>query len=152
MRKTKHRGHLLRKGRHSESGRPYLITAVCSDRKSVFDSLSAGRCLAVSIGELEPHAKTWCFVAMPDHFHWLMEPVADQTISACVQRLKSLTTRRLRQSKVWCDAVWQRGFHDHAVREPEDLKSLARYVIANPVRAGLVERIGDYPHWDAAWL
>ena len=23
---------------------------------------------------------------------------------------------------------------------------------ANPLRAGLVTRIGDYPHWDAIWL
>jgi hypothetical protein len=29
---------------------------------------------------------------------------------------------------------------------------LARYVVANPVRAGLVQRVGQYPHWDAIWL
>ena len=48
--------------------------------------------------------------------------------------------------------VWQRGYHDHAVRREEDIKSLARYVIANPVRAGLSYSVGSYPHWDAAWL
>jgi hypothetical protein len=48
--------------------------------------------------------------------------------------------------------VWQRGYHDHAVRREEDIKSLARYVIANPVRAGLTHSVGSYPHWDAAWL
>jgi hypothetical protein len=34
----------------------------------------------------------------------------------------------------------------------EDLAQIARYVVLNPVRAGLVRRVGDYPHWDAAWL
>jgi hypothetical protein len=29
---------------------------------------------------------------------------------------------------------------------------LARYIVANPLRAGLVEHLGDYPHWDAVWL
>jgi len=29
---------------------------------------------------------------------------------------------------------------------------MARYIVANPLRAGLVERIGDYPLWDATWL
>jgi hypothetical protein len=29
---------------------------------------------------------------------------------------------------------------------------MARYIIANPLRAGLVDRIGDYPLWDAMWL
>jgi len=35
---------------------------------------------------------------------------------------------------------------------PEDIKAMARYVIANPVRAGLSYSVGSYPHWDAAWL
>jgi len=34
----------------------------------------------------------------------------------------------------------------------EGLRAVARYVIANPVRAGLAERVGDYPFWDAVWL
>jgi hypothetical protein len=29
---------------------------------------------------------------------------------------------------------------------------MARYVVANPLRAGLVKRLGDYPLWDAIWL
>ncbi|NJC47919.1 UNVERIFIED_ORG: hypothetical protein GGR78_001170 [Xanthomonas campestris] len=29
---------------------------------------------------------------------------------------------------------------------------MARYLIANPLRAELVERVGDYPFWDAIWL
>jgi hypothetical protein len=29
---------------------------------------------------------------------------------------------------------------------------VARYIVYNPVRAGLVSRIGDYPHWDAVWV
>jgi len=28
----------------------------------------------------------------------------------------------------------------------------ALYIVANPLRAGLVERLGDCPHWDAVWL
>jgi len=29
---------------------------------------------------------------------------------------------------------------------------IARYIVANPLRAGLVSRVGDYPLWDACWL
>ncbi|MFM2004374.1 MAG: hypothetical protein RLZZ09_29 [Pseudomonadota bacterium] len=32
------------------------------------------------------------------------------------------------------------------------MQGIARYNVVNPLRAGLVDRIGDYPHWDAAWL
>ena len=48
--------------------------------------------------------------------------------------------------------VWQSTYHDHGRRDDEDLRETARYVVANPLRAGLVRSIGDYPHWDAVWL
>lgn len=48
--------------------------------------------------------------------------------------------------------VWSRAFHDHAVRREEDLDAMARYVIGNPVRAGLAADVMGYPYWDAAWL
>ncbi|MEO7253669.1 MAG: transposase, partial [Casimicrobium sp.] len=49
-------------------------------------------------------------------------------------------------------SLWQDGFHDRALRRDEDLLTIARYVVANPLRAGLVQRLGDYPFWDAIWL
>jgi hypothetical protein len=49
-------------------------------------------------------------------------------------------------------AVWQSGFHDRALRQEEELQTIARYIVANPLRAGLVKRVGDYAHWDAMWL
>lgn len=48
--------------------------------------------------------------------------------------------------------IWARAFHDHAVRADEDLVAVARYVIANPVRAGLANNVCEYPWWDADWL
>jgi hypothetical protein len=47
--------------------------------------------------------------------------------------------------------VWERGFHDRALRHEDDLVDMARYLVLNPVRARVVRRIGDYPYWDAIW-
>jgi hypothetical protein len=49
-------------------------------------------------------------------------------------------------------SVWQKTYYDHAVRKDEDIKGISRYIVANPLRAGLVHDIGDYPLWDAIWL
>lgn len=49
-------------------------------------------------------------------------------------------------------AVWGSGFHDRALRVEEDLLGTARYIVHNPIRAGLVARSGLYPFWDAVWL
>jgi hypothetical protein len=38
------------------------------------------------------------------------------------------------------------------LRRDEDLRAAALYVVKNPVRAGLVARLGDHPLWDAIWL
>jgi REP element-mobilizing transposase RayT len=91
-------------------------------------------------------ANTVAFVVMPDHLHWLMQLGEVATLSQVVRGVKSLTSHRLGYP------VWQRGYHDHAVRRDEDLKAMSRYVIANPIRAGLVSCVGDYPHWDAVWV
>ena len=48
--------------------------------------------------------------------------------------------------------IWQRAFFDHGLRDDEDTAKVARYIVANPLRAGLVTKLGDYPHWDAIWL
>jgi hypothetical protein len=38
------------------------------------------------------------------------------------------------------------------LRADEDLRVVARYIVANPLRAHLVKRIADYPFWNAVWL
>ncbi|MNR61582.1 hypothetical protein D3C85_1833710 [compost metagenome] len=67
-------------------------------------------------------------------------------------RTKSRITFALNRSIGRDGPLWQHGFHDRAIRREEDLQAVARYIVANPLRAGLVERIGDYPLWDAVWL
>lgn len=138
----------LRIGRYSESGRIYLITTVVAKRKPVFADFFAARGVIQLMRDIEQHdlAQTLAFVVMPDHLHWLMSLGEARGLSAVVGTLKSLSARRLGGS------IWQAGFHDHAVRKEEDLPALARYIVANPLRVGLVKRIGDYPHWDAIWL
>ena len=69
-----------------------------------------------------------------------------------VNLMKSFSARRINHLRGRRSPVWQRGFHDHGIRTGEDLAATARYIVANPLRAGLVERVGDYPHWDAIWL
>ena len=34
----------------------------------------------------------------------------------------------------------------------EDVRRIARYIVANPLRAGLGRNIGYYPYWDCIWM
>ena len=69
-----------------------------------------------------------------------------------INRLKSASSRHANRVLGQRGAIWQKSFHDHALRADEDLRMVARYIVANPLRAGLVEQINDYPFWNAFWL
>ena len=141
-------GRDLRRGRFSEAGRVYLLTLVCADRIAEFGPFSAARTVVRVMHQpaVAAVAETLAFVVMPDHVHWLILLRDDAALGEVVRRFKARVTLALGQR------VWQRGFHDHALRRDEELASVARYIVANPVRAGLVRHAGDYSHWDAAWL
>lgn len=146
-------GKNLRKGRYSETGRPYLITTVTSKRIQVFKDLYAGRLLVSEIKKTicSGIADTYCFVIMPEHLHWLMTPI-NSDLSIIIRQVKSCSAIAINRYIGSHGSFWQKGYHDHAVRKDEDVRSIARYIVANPIRAGLVKHIGDYPLWDAIWL
>ena len=89
---------------------------------------------------------------MPDHVHWLFQLVGQRELSALVKYVKSISARDINRLRGGKGRVWQAGYHDHAVRKEQSLVAIARYIILNPVRAGLVKRVGDYPYWDAVWV
>ncbi len=89
---------------------------------------------------------------MPDHLHWLLELDGGVSLSQLVSSVKSHSAKKVNQRRGRTGSVWQDGFHDHAVRREEDLRNLARYVVMNPVRAGLVGSIRGYALWDACWI
>ena len=83
------------------------------------------------------------FCLMPDHLH--VEVVADKDLVLWVRLFKSATTAQATRLGV-PGRVWQRGFHDRCLaRADESLADVARYIVENPVRAGLVQRSEDWP-------
>ena len=97
------------------------------------------------------HADSIAWVIMPDHLHWLLIPVADP-LDAIVRRVKSCSARIVNKRINSSMPLWQKGYHDHALRKKEEIRAVARYIIANPVRAGLVRNVGDYSLWDCVYL
>jgi REP element-mobilizing transposase RayT len=145
-------GH-LRIGRFSEPGRIYLVTTVVHQRQSVFTDWRMGRLVVQELSHTQEEG--WvdflAWVVMPDHMHCLVQ-LRDKTLAELMCRIKSRSSLAVNQALERQGRLWQKGYHDRVVRRGEDVKNLARYVIANPIRAGLVERVHDYPLWDACWL
>ena len=143
----------LRVGRFSESGRIYLLTVVVDQRQPFFVDWQLGRLVVRELRQAQEEGwgdfLTW--VVMPDHMHCLVE-LRDKSIAQLMCRIKSRSSLAVNQALGRRGRLWQKGYHDRAVRREQDVKDLARYVVANPIRAGLVTRVHDYPLWDACWL
>jgi len=148
-------GHAaLRKGRISQPGLIYHVTTTTADRQALFVDLKPARIVARGIHDpsVLGDSRTLCWVAMPDHLHWLLELGSNRTLSALVGQLKAVTGKQINQVVGRVSVpVWAPSFHDHALRRDEDLEVVARYIVGNPIRAGLCESEREYPHWDCVW-
>ncbi|MFK0089162.1 REP-associated tyrosine transposase [Pseudomonas sp. NPDC090755] len=147
------KGYRLLTGRHSEPGQIYSVTVATHGRVPILGELPTGRLLVkeLRLAHEEHLVCSLAWVVMPDHFHWLFA-LHGKCLSQVMCRVKSRSSLAINRARSGCGRLWQKGFYDRAIRKEEDLKTVARYIVANPVRAGLVQRVGDYPLWDASWL
>ena len=143
----------LRQGRVSTPGQIYLLTTTTRHRRRLFAEPACARIVSQVI-----HAdSTWgdalllAWVLMPDHWHGLLQ-LGNEPLARVMNRFKANVTRALHAACAMDERIWDRSFHDHALRADEDVRQAARYVVANPLRAGLAKSALDYPYWNAFWL
>lgn len=134
-------------------GQMYLLTTVTRHRACLFADLACARVASRVIHA----ASTWAdsrllaWVLMPDHWHGLLQ-LGNEPLGRIMNRFKACASRALHESCGLDGSPWDRSFHDHALRVDEDIRLVARYIVANPMRAGLVDSVLAYPYWDAVWL
>jgi REP element-mobilizing transposase RayT len=88
---------------------------------------------------------TYCF--MPDHLHLLVEATADSSdCNQFIARLKQYSGYYY--SAAYHEKLWQRYGFEHVLRDDEITMVVAKYILENPIRAGLVKRVQDYPFVD----
>ena len=92
---------------------------------------------------------------LPDHLHAIWKlPEGDADFSLRWSLIKSGFTRGLpidaprASSKISKRerGLWQRRYWEHAIRNETDLQRHIDYIHFNPVKHGLVKRVGDWPH------
>ena len=108
--------------------------SIASDAIGVLRSLTAARGVRI-----------FAFCVMPDHVHLVMSPSENCSIITFVGQFKNLVLRSSWKHRV-VGSFWQQGFWDHFLRADDDLRPAVEYVLANPVRAGLVDEGHLYPY------
>ncbi len=142
------------KGRVSKAFSFYSVTLCCYQRQKIFQNFDNAciACKSISLLEQEGFVNNICFTLMPDHLHWMFQLADKANLSTVIKRYKSLTAVKINQGSGSGLRIWQSNFYDHQIRDESDLIHQARYIVANPLRAGVAERVEDYPFWDCIYL
>jgi hypothetical protein len=74
------------------------------------------------------------FVIMPDHIHAIITPASDQSVERCMQCSKGGFSHALGKAGSRPQGIWQRGFHEHRIRDAEDYARHVSYIARNPER------------------
>jgi putative transposase len=84
----------------------------------------------------------YCY--MPDHLHLLVEGLSNtanlRSFASLAKQHSACATRHRVALR-----LWQKGYFERVLRDGDDPFNVARYVVQNPVRAGLVRSPEDYP-------
>jgi REP-associated tyrosine transposase len=144
--------HRLRLGRHNQPGQLYLLTTVCRHRVPHLSSAAAARIILDTLHWLDTQDRIELIAAvvMPDHVHFVAA-MTRVPLHQLMHSFKSFSAQQINHVLGRCAPVWQAGYHDRALRAEDDLIKVVGYCLHNPVRAGLVEDVRQYPHHWCRW-
>ena len=98
------------------------------------------------------HYRAHACVVMPDQVHLLVTLTGTRTLYDAVVATKAIATRQMRmRAPMPFFKIWHKGYYEHRPWPSDDLRARARHLVAHPLRAGLVEKLVDYPWWFAEW-
>jgi putative transposase len=89
------------------------------------------------------------YVVMANHVHLLITPLVE--VSKLTQSLKRFTAREgNRVLGLTGRAFWQDESYDRVVRDSDEFKRIERYILMNPVKAGIVAAAEEF-RWSSGW-
>jgi REP element-mobilizing transposase RayT len=122
----------------------YFVTLCVKDRRRVLANTRVFEAMQTTISQLR-RWRVLAGVIMPEHAHWIVAPIEHRGLS--VGDFSTGFKRVLRKtlgSQPW---EWQRGCFDRLLRSDENLRNKWIYVMDNPVRQGLVQKVQDWPYY-----
>ena len=126
----------------------YTLTFVTHDRIRAFTDAAAVALVLEQLlraaGETRFEILVYCF--MPDHLHLVVEGITDASDLKRFAKLAKQYSGYYYARAHERAKLWQKGVNDYIIRDDVDLLDRVRYVVNNPVAAGLVSQAADYPY------
>ncbi|MGA8273688.1 MAG: transposase [Candidatus Sulfotelmatobacter sp.] len=123
----------------------------CTDHRWILPELGRDIALQCCVHDHGTKFDLRVAVVMPDHVHMIFTPLINQqameiySLAEIRDAIKGTSAHRVNKMLGRKGRVWQAESFDHVVRSSENLDAKVAYLIENPVRAGLVGELTDYP-------
>ena len=126
-------------------GGVYHVTARGNDRRPIFeDNDDCARFLIVLASVVARyHVRCHAYCLMGNHYHLLLQTL-EPNLSAAMRHLNGVYTQRFNRRHQRCGQGLQGRFAAQLVAGDASLRDVCRYIVLNPVRAGLVPHPGDW--------
>ncbi len=95
--------------------------------------------------------KVFAFCLMTNHVHLLLAPSTTEGLAQLMKTLAARMTRYRNKLEGRSGTLWESRYKSSVVQSDGYLLACSRYIELNPVRAGMVERVEDYP-WSSFGL
>jgi putative transposase len=129
----------------------YFVTSCTFDRQTWFIDQAAVEAAREQLLQLSSahHFDVSAYCFMPDHAHLLLDATSPGSNFRRLMHLWKQATGYAHVRRTGA-RLWQNGYYEHVLRRDEDRFEVIKYLVANPVRAGLVQRVEEYPFWGSA--
>jgi putative transposase len=130
-----------------DDGLVYHVINRGNNRQDVFRKPADFAAFLTALAELKERKpfQLFGYCLLNNHFHLLLRPTGDATISRIMQSLLVSHTQRYHRHYHSGGHVWQGRFKSPVIQNDEHLLAVLRYIEANPLRAKLVKRADEYP-------
>jgi REP-associated tyrosine transposase len=131
-------------------GLPHHVTQRGNRREPVFLGAEDYRLYRrlIATAARRAGAEIWAYCLMPNHIHLIVTPADEDGLRATFAEAHRRYTGAINTRFHWTGHLFQGRFGAVVMDEPH-LLAAARYIMLNPVVAGLVSRAGDWP-WSSA--
>jgi REP element-mobilizing transposase RayT len=130
------------------AGALYHVTARGNERRSIFlGNVDDDRAAFLDVLTATCERFNWichAYCLMIDHYHLLME-TPDANLSKGMRQLNGVYTQQVNRTHRRVGHLFQGRYQAILVERDSYLREVARYVVLNPVRAGIVSAPGDWP-------
>ena len=168
-RPIRHRKHPRLRGYDYASAGAYYVT-ICWRDETPLSAIVGDEVYLGELGRIVDETWRWIgcrydgveideYVVMPDHFHGIITimndpgdgsrtvPTRRKPLGRLVGAFKTVSTKRINQMRQTQGVrLWQSRFHEHIVRDDEDLDRIREYIRSNPPTRWAMMRSGNRLH------